>query len=314
VGQYALRRIALLVPVLVGVSLIVFFILRIIPGDVARLMLGDQATPEDLTSLRHSMGLDRPLWEQYLTWVGNIPRGDMGTSIWTKRTVLEEFSNSLPVTLELAAMAVLVAVCFGAPLGVLSAIRQDTWIDYVSRLLSISGLAMPGFWLGTLLLLIPSLLFQWVPPLVYEPFTRDPLTNLQQFFLPALALGVSMAALIARLMRSSLLEVMRQDYMRTAWAKGLQERAGITRHALKNAAIPVVTLVGNQFGHFLGGAVIMETIFSLPGVGRLTVDAIHQRDFVLVQGAVLLLALLFTVINLLVDLTYGYLDPRIRYQ
>lgn len=312
-ASYILRRLILLAPTLVGVSVIVFFLLRVIPGDVAVATLGEDATPQALAEFRAKLGLDRLIYVQYAAWVADVLRGELGTSLWTHRPVAQEVLRVLPVTLELTLMTILISVALGAPAGVLSAIRPNRALDYGVRVLSIGGLAMPGFWLATLMLVLPSLWFQWVPPPGYRPLWEDIGTNVQQFIFPAMAMGAYSAAFIARMTRSSLLEVLRQDYIRTAWSKGLAERLVLARHALKNAAIPVLTLVGNQVGYLLGGAFIMESIFSLPGIGRLTLDAISHRDFILVQTNVLIVAFFFVTINLAVDMLYVLVDPRVRY-
>jgi peptide/nickel transport system permease protein len=243
-----------------------------------------------------------------------VVQGNLGESLWTKRSVLEEMARRLPVSLELGALAILVALCLALPVGVLSAVRQDTLQDYTARSLAILGLSVPGFWKATLVIVLPSMWFGWAPPLQFTPFVQDPWQHLSQFILPAIILGIASGASIMRLTRALMLEVLRQDYIRTAWSKGLHERRVVLKHALKNAVIPVVTIVGIQITQIAGGTVIMETIFGLPGMGRFLVDAIYQRDYPVVQGVNLLIASTIVCVNLLVDITYAYLDPRIRYQ
>ena len=312
--QYALKRLLLVVPTLLLVSAIVFSLTRLIPGDVVVLMFEEKAYAEDLEALRAKLGLDQPLYIQYFTWLGRVARGDLGESLWTKRPVLEELARRLPISIELGTMAIAFALCGALPVGVLSAIRQDTLKDYAARSLAIIGLSVPSFWKATLVIVLPSIWFGWTPPLQFTPFWQDPWQHVSQFLLPAVILGIASAAGIMRLTRALMLEVLRQDYIRTAWSKGMRERRVILRHALKNAVIPVVTIIGIQAGQIAGGTVIMETIFGLPGMGRFLVDAIAQRDYPVVQGVNLLVASIIVGINLLVDMTYAYLDPRIRYQ
>ena len=303
----------MLIPVLFGVSVILFITIRWIPGDIAELKLGDKATPEDVAQLREQLGINRPLVNQYGDWVSGIFTGDWGTSLWTGNSVISEVRRSLPVTLELGVFALFIAILISIPTGIISAIRQDTATDYVVRIIAILGLAVPGFWLGILMLTYSARWFHWTPPIGYVSFFDDPLTNLKQFIMPAFADGFMAAALTMRMMRSALLEVLRQDYIRTAWAKGLRERVVVTRHALKNAFIPVLTVIGNGIGYLLGGTVIFEQIFSLPGLGRLTFSSITLRDYPQLQANVLVIAIWFVLINLIVDVLYSYFDPRIRY-
>jgi len=294
---------------------LIFVVMRIVPGDAASLMLSETGgTPADITRIRTQLGLERPLYEQYGLWLWSVAQGDLGNSYWTGRPVVAELVSRLPVSFELTLLAAIIACLIGIPTGVLSAIRQDSFLDYAGRLVAISGLAVPGFWLGTLLVIFPALWFGWAPPLSYADFFADPLANLQQFLLPSFALGAFMAASMTRMTRSAVLEVLRQDYIRTAWAKGLKEQAIVVRHTLKNALIPLVTFSAIQIGHILGGTVVMETIFSLPGVGRLTIQSILERDFPQLQANVIFLACIFVTVNLVVDLLYGWLDPRISYR
>jgi peptide/nickel transport system permease protein len=312
--QYVLKRLLLVVPTLLLVSIIVFSLNHMLPGDVVVLMFEEKAYAKDLETLRAKLGLDRPLYIQYFSWIGQVTGGDLGESLWTKRPVLEEIMRRLPVSLKLGAMAIIVALCIALPIGVLSAIRQDTLKDYAARSAAIVGLSVPPFWKATLVIVLPSIWFGWAPPLQFTPFSENPWQHLSQFILPAIILGIAPGASIMRLTRALMLEVLRQDYIRTAWSKGMREPRVVLKHALKNAIIPVITIVGIQVAEIASGTVIMETIFGLPGMGRFLVDAIFQRDYTVVQGVILLTSTITVVINLLVDLTYAQLDPRIRYQ
>jgi peptide/nickel transport system permease protein len=312
--QYVLKRLLLIVPTLLLVSAIVFSLTRLIPGDVVVLMFEEKAYAKDLDALRAKLGLDKPLYVQYVTWLAKVVQGDLGESLWTKRPVLEEMVRRLPVSAELGALAIVVALLLALPIGVLSAIRQDTVQDYTARSLAIVGLSVPAFWKATLVIVLPSIWFGWAPPLQFTPYAQNPWQHLSQFIAPAIILGIASGASIMRLTRALMLEVLRQDYIRTAWSKGLRERRVVLKHAFKNAIIPVVTIVGIQIGQIASGTVIMETIFGLPGMGRFLVDAIYQRDYPVVQGVNLLIASIIVCVNLLVDMTYAYLDPRIRYQ
>jgi peptide/nickel transport system permease protein len=312
--QYVLKRLLLIVPTLLLVSAIVFSLTRLIPGDVVVLMFEEKAYAKDLDALRAKLGLDKPLYVQYVTWLANVVQGDLGESLWTKRPVLEEMVRRLPVSAELGALAIVFALLLALPIGVLSAIRQDTVQDYTARSLAIVGLSVPAFWKATLVIVLPSIWFGWAPPLQFTPYAQAPWQHLSQFIAPAIILGIASGASIMRLTRALMLEVLRQDYIRTAWSKGLRERRVVLKHAFKNAIIPVVTIVGIQIGQIASGTVIMETIFGLPGMGRFLVDAIYQRDYPVVQGVNLLIASIIICVNLLVDMTYAYLDPRIRYQ
>jgi peptide/nickel transport system permease protein len=312
--QYVLKRLLLVVPTLLLISIIVFTLNHMLPGDVVVLMFEEKAYAKDLDTLRAKLGLDRPLYIQYFSWIGQVTGGDLGESLWTKRPVLEEITRRLPVSLKLGAMAITVALCIALPIGVLSAIRQDTLKDYAARSAAIVGLSVPPFWKATLVIVLPSIWFGWAPPLQFTPFSENPWQHLSQFILPAIILGIAPGASIMRLTRALMLEVLRQDYIRTAWSKGMREPRVVLKHAFKNAIIPVITIVGIQVAEIASGTVIMETIFGLPGMGRFLVDAIFQRDYPVVQGVILLTSLITVVINLLVDLTYAQLDPRIRYQ
>jgi peptide/nickel transport system permease protein len=312
--QYVLRRLLLVVPTLLLVSAIVFSLTRLIPGDVVVLMFEEKAYAEDLEALRAKLGLNRPIYVQYGLWLGRVVRGDLGESLWTRRPVLEEITRRLPISLELGGLTIACALGMALPIGVLSAIRQDTLRDYAARSLAIIGLSIPGFWKGTVIIVISSIWFGWTPPLQFTPWTQGPWQHLSQFILPAVLLAIASAASIMRLTRALMLEVLRQDYIRTAWSKGMREQRVVLKHALKNTVIPVVTIIGIQIGQVAGGTVIFETIFGLPGMGRFLIDAIYQRDYPVVQGVNLLLATIIIFVNLLVDMTYAYLDPRIRYK
>jgi len=315
VGRYLATRLIGAIPTLLGVSVLTFLFIRLIPGDAiaARLGTSTALTPEQLASLRAYFGLDQPLYQQYWTWLTSLLHGDFGYSIRTGRPVLVEITERLPATLELAAAATLIAVLIGLPLGLLSAMRSRSRIDVVARIGGLIGLSLPSFWLGTLIIVIFSLYLRWLPNTGgYVDFVRDPLGNLALIVLPAVTLGVALAAATMRMTRSAMLDVLGADYVRTAWAKGLPRGVIIRRHVLKNGLIVVVTLLGIQVGQLLGGAVVVEEIFSIPGVGRMLLAAIVQRDYALVQGGVLVIAILFVLVNIFVDLLYGYLDPRIR--
>jgi len=313
--RYILRRLILNIPVILAVTLAVFLSMRMIPGDILMSLLADtgRLPEQDMARMRQQLGIDRPIHEQYFTWMSGLARGDMGKSLWTQNPVRDELGKRLPVTAELAVLALVFALILAIPIGVISATRQDTWADYVGRLFAIGGLSMPDFWLATITVVFLAIWFKWMPPLGFVPLFEDPLKNLQQVIFPAVILGVRLSATTMRMTRSTMLEVLRQDYIRTAWSKGLRERMVIYRHALKNALIPVITIVGGQLSGLLGGTVIMEQVFVLNGVGRLTLDSIIKRDYTQVQGNILFMALVIVTMNLIVDITYAWLDPRIRY-
>jgi peptide/nickel transport system permease protein len=313
--QYVLRRVALAVPTLFLVSVIVFGLMRLMPGDVATRMVEGHAYAPTIEALRRDLGLDRPVHVQYLEWVqGILLRADFGQSYWTRQPILEEFLRRFPVTLELALLTILVSVVIGIVVGIVSAVRQDTVTDYVGRILAIVALSVPYFGLAVLVVVLPSIYFKWTPVYTYVPFTVDPVENLKILSVPALVFGVTRAGPIMRIMRSALLEVLRQDFIRTAWSKGLGERTIVLRHALKNAMIPVITLVGLQMPLYIGGSVIIESIFRLPGVGLFFFEALTRLDYPVVQSVNLIIAALVVGLNLLIDVTYAFLDPRIRYR
>ena len=312
-ATYVLKRLVAMVPVLLLVSIVIFSLLHLTPGDPVVVMLGEEATPESRDALRRELGLDRPLPIQYGVWLGRVLQGDLGRSIRTHQPVSEAILQRLPVTLELSLLAMVVSLAIALPAGIVAAVRRNSNADLLSTVFSLLGVSMPNFLLAVLLIYVLSLQLRWLPPIGYVNPFDDLGANLKAMIMPSITLGAALAAVVARLTRSTLLEVLNQDYVRTAWAKGLREGVIIQRHAMKNSLIPVVTVVGLQLGNLLGSAIVTETIFALPGVGRLVIDSIFQRDFPLVQGVVLYLALIFLLINLLVDLLYAYLDPRIRY-
>ena len=298
------------------VTVIVFVVMRLIPGDPALAILSaDDAsyTEQELQELRSQLGTDRPLVVQYLDWMGGLLRGDFGTSFWWNGPVMDRLGERIPVTIELAILGIALAVICAVPLGVISAIKPDSPIDYVSRVFTLVGISIPTFFSGILLTLLLIRAFGWLPPLGYENIWNDPWNNLKQMMLPALALGFYDMAFIARVTRSSMMEILREDYMRTARAKGLRERIVLSRHGLKNAVLPILTISGWQFGRLFGGTVIIERIFLIPGIGQLLIDAVFQRDFPTIQAIIVIVAVSIVIINLLVDLLYGWLDPRIRY-
>ena len=314
--KYIIRRLLLAVPVLFLTSLIVFGLMRVMPGDALTALMAESGnvSERELQKIRKDLGLDLPYYEQYLIWLWQMVSLNPGYSIFTGEPIPEALKKSIPVTIELTLLAMILGLVIALPVGVLSATRQDKPSDYVGRLVAISGLSLPDFWLGTLVITFAAIWFSWIPPLGYVSVWESPWTNLQQFLLPAGVLGFRLSAATMRMTRSTLLEVLREDYVRTAWAKGLGERVIIYKHALKNALIPVVTIVGGQLGTLLAGTVIVETIFALPGMGRLTVEAILYRDYPIVQTNVMLVAGTLVTLNLLVDLSYAWLDPRIRYR
>lgn len=313
--QYVLRRVALAIPTLFLISLIVFLMMRLMPGDVATRMVEGHAYAATLDALRKDLGLDRPVHLQYAEWIGSIVfRGDFGRSYWTRQPILDEFLRRFPVTLELALLTILISVAIGIAVGIVSAARQNTVSDYVGRVLAILALSVPYFGLAVLVVVLPSIYFKWTPVWTYVPFTSDPLQNLKIVIVPAAVFGVTRAGPIMRIMRSALLDVLRQEYIRTAWSKGLPERTIILRHALKNALIPVISLVGLQMPLYIGGSVIVEAIFRLPGVGLFFFEALTRLDYPVVQSVNLIVAALVVGLNLLIDVSYAFLDPRIRYR
>ena len=318
-GTYIAKRSLLFIPTMLLVTILVFSILRIVPGDPALLILGgeegdDTFTQEQLDALRAKLGTDKPIYIQYTKWVANMFRGDFGVSYFYEGDlVVDDIKGRLPVTLELGLMSLFLASIVAIPLGVISAIKQDTAGDYVTRVITIAGIALPNFWVAVMTIYFLVLIFNWAPPLAYVPPWEDPWVNLQQLIFPAIALGTSNMAFIARITRSAMLEVLHEDYIRTARSKGLGERIVIFRHALRNALLPVVTLTGYEFGRLISGTVIIEVIFLVPGMGRLLITSIFHRDFPMIQAVIVLIAVIVLVLNLLLDLTYAWLNPKIRY-
>ncbi len=314
--KYVLRRVLLAVPVLLLSSLIVFGLMRVMPGDALTVLMAESGNigEKELQKLRKDLGLDLSYHEQYLLWLWQMVSLRPGDSLFTGEPISTSLWKAIPVTLELTALAMVLGLAIAVPIGVLSATRQDTTSDYAGRMVAVSGLSFPDFWLGTLVITFAAIWFKWIPPIGYVSFWESPSRNLQQFLLPAAVLGFRLSAATMRMTRSTVLEVLREDYVRTAWAKGLGGRIVVYKHALKNALIPVVTVVGGQLGVLLAGAVVIETIFALPGMGRLTVEAILYRDYPVVQTNVMLVAATLVTLNLVVDLTYAWLDPRIRYR
>ena len=316
---YIIRRLLLIIPTLFILTILVFLSVRFIPGDVIDVLEGRMQYAEsggiDREALEHRLGLDVPAWVQYGRWIGDILlNGSLGESLLTSYAVEEAILERLPVTLELGVLAILIGLVIALPVGIYSAMRQDTAADYLGRSAAIIGLATPNFWLGIMVMIYPAIWWGWSPPLELIPFTEDPLGNLWGFFIPSLILGTASAAATMRMMRTMMLEVLRQDYIRTAWSKGLRERVVVIRHALKNALIPVITLIGLQLPILVGGSVIMENIFNLPGLGRLLLNALNDRDYPMVSGINLFFATGVVGINLFIDLFYAFLDPRVRYE
>ena len=316
-GRYILHRLLLMIPTLFGVAALVFLLLRVLPGDIVELKYagsGTFAPRQAIEREKAQLGLDKPLWRQFAAWIGGIVRLDFGISMWTGQPISHEVAIRLELSLELALMATLIAVLISVPLGMLAALRQDSWLDYFVRIFSIAGLAIPSFWLGIMIILFFIIFFHWLPPLTFTSFWVSPRANLTQLIWPALAVGYRYSAVATRMTRSAVLEVLREDYIRTARAKGLWEKVVLTRHALKNALLPVITVLGLEFAFLVGGLVVTEQVFNLNGIGKLFVEAISQRDYTMVQSLVLLTSFVFIFVNFLVDLVNAWLDPRIRYQ
>jgi peptide/nickel transport system permease protein len=314
---YAANRILLMIPTLIGVAVLVFFMLRIMPGDIVELKLkadGAAVTQETLDMERKRLGLDKPLLSQFGDWMVGVATFNYGQSMWTGRPVAHEIAIRLELSLQVAIMATIIAVLIAIPLGTISALYQNSWIDYVVRVLSIAGLAVPSFWLGMLMILALLFWFNWLPPITFTHFYEDPLENLSQLIWPALAVGYRYSAVATRMTRSTLLEVMREDYIRTARAKGVFERLVVARHAMRNALLPVITVIGLEFAFLIGGLVVTEQVFNLNGIGKLFVEATSRGDYTMIQALVMLVAFFFILINFTVDMLYAALDPRIRYR
>ncbi len=314
--RYIINRLLLMIPTLLGVAVLVFVLLRMLPGDIVELrflMEGAQITPEALHVERVRLGLDKPMWRQFIDWMTGIFVGDFGTSMWTGRPVITEIASRLELSLQVAIMATVLAVIIAIPLGTLSALFKDTIIDHAIRVFAIAGLAVPSFWLGMLIILGLLYALNWIPPLTYTPIYVDPWKNLSQLIWPAMAVGYRYSAVATRMTRSTLLEVFNEDYIRTARAKGVYERLVVSRHAIPNAMLPVVTVVGLEFAFLIGGLVVTEQVFNLNGIGKLFVETVTRADYTMVQALVMLVAAFFIVVNFVVDLLYAALDPRIRY-
>jgi len=315
--RYTVNRILLMIPTLIGVAVLVFVLLRLMPGDIVELrflMEGGQASPEALAAERVRLGLDKSLWVQFFDWITGLFVGDFGISMWTGRPVIEEIGSRLELSLQVAIMATILAVLIAIPFGTLAALFKDTWIDHVIRVFAIAGLAVPSFWLGMLIILALLVNFNWIPPLTFTPIYEDPWENLAQLIWPAMAVGYRYSAVATRMTRSTILEVLQEDYIRTARAKGVFERLVVSRHAMRNAMLPVVTVIGLEFAFLIGGLVVTEQVFNLNGVGKLFVETVSRGDYTMVQALVMLIAGFFILVNFAVDLLYATLDPRIRYR
>jgi len=312
-ARFVAHRLIGVLAVLVGISIVVFLMIRLIPGDTVQLLLGTETSQEQIDTLRRVFGLDRPLYEQFADWFRHLLHGDFGTSLRTSRPVLPDIIARFGVTVQLTAASMAVALLVAVPLGVAAAVNRGRVADAVSRVTALVGLSIPNFWLGTILILFVSLVLGWLPPIGFISLLENPWLGAQTLLLPSIAFGTALAAFVMRMVRSTLLEVLRQDYIRTARAKGLREHTVLYTHALKNAFIPVLTVIGVQIGHLLGGAVIIEEVFSLPGIGRFLLNGIYQRDYPVIQGGVLFVAMIFSLVNLMVDVLYAWFDPRIRY-
>ncbi|HWE62348.1 MAG TPA: ABC transporter permease [Chloroflexota bacterium] len=312
---YILGRLLLAIPTLIGISVVAFLTIHLIPGNIVEVMLGTRTdvTPQQIAQLQALYGIDKPLWQQYLTWAGHILHGDLGFSLRTGLPVATLLGSALAVTAELTALAILIALVIALPIGTWLAVRQNSTIDVLGRLACLFALSIPSFWLGTLLILGVSLYLPWLSSFAFVPLLQNPGRNLQTMILPACTLALGLAAILVRMMRVAMLEVLHKDYLRTARAKGLSRVRVLGKHALRNALLPVLTIVGLQIGYLIGGAVVVENVFTLPGVGRLVVQAIQQRDYPLVQSVIFVIAALVILVNLLVDLCYAWIDPRIRY-
>jgi peptide/nickel transport system permease protein len=315
--RYTLNRLLLMIPTLLGVAVLVFFMLRIVPGDIVEVKLrgdGGNVTQEVVDMERKRLGLDRPVLVQFKDWMIGLATLDLGMSMWTERPVLEEISLRLELSLEVAILATMFAVLLAVPLGTVAALMRDTWVDYTVRIITIGGLSIPSFWFGMLIMLSLLAFFNWLPPITFTPIYVDPVANLTQLIWPAMAVGYRYCAVTARMIRSSLLEVMTEDYIRTARAKGVFEKLVVSRHALRNALLPAITVIGLEFAFLIGGLVVTEQVFNLNGIGQLFVQSVSRNDFMLIQGMVMMIAVFYVFVNLVVDLLYAVFDPRIRYQ
>ena len=317
---YIIRRVLLLIPTLFLVTVIVFLLVRFIPGDIIELMVAEMSAEGTVTTeitaetISKALGMDVPVHVQYGQWLGGLFRGDLGNSLWTSRPITQELSLRIPISFELGLLAMITALLISLPIGVYSAIRQDTTGDYLGRTFAILCISLPGFWLGTMVVVYPSIWWNWSPPLDYVPIVENPIENLKQFIIPAVLMGMVMSGTTMRMTRTMMLEVLRQDYIRTAWSKGLMERVVVVRHAMKNALIPVVTIAAGMLPVLIGGTVVFESIFALPGVGLYMIEALNKRDYPIISAINVIMGMLVLVLNLVVDLTYAWLDPRVRYR
>lgn len=314
--KYTFYRILLTIPTLLGVAVLIFFMLRIVPGDIVEVKLrgdGGAVTQETVEMERHKLGLDKPLAVQFKDWMVGLVTLDLGKSMWTERPVMEEIAIRLELSLEVAILATLIAILLAVPLGTMAALYRDSWIDYLMRIITIGGISIPSFWFGMLIMLSLLAAFNWLPPITFTPIYVDPVANLTQLIWPAAAVGYRYCAVTARMIRSSLLEVLSEDYIRTARAKGVYEKLVISRHALRNALLPAITVIALEFTFLIGGLVVTEQVFNLNGIGQLFVQSVTRNDFTLIQGMVMLIAAFYVFVNLAVDLLYAVLDPRIRY-
>src|SRR5580765_6533695 len=316
-ARYIVKRFLLMIPTMIGVAALIFFLMRVVPGDIVELRMSGEsgfASKEQIALERARFGLDRPLWRQFVEWMWGLARLDFGRSMWTGASIGSEIQLRFLPSVELAVLATSVAVLLAIPLGVIAALKQDTWVDYAVRIFSIAGIATPSFWLGIVLILGLLIIFRWLPPMVYTPPWVSLSQNLAQLIWPALAVGYRYSAVATRMTRSAMLEVLREDYIRTARAKGMVEQLVLTRHELKNAMLPVLTVIGIEFAFLMGGLVVTEQVFNLNGLGLLFVQAVAHRDYTLTQALVLLVASVFIIVNFFMDIMYGWLDPRIRYR
>jgi peptide/nickel transport system permease protein len=314
--KYTINRVLLTIPTLLGVAVLIFFMLRIVPGDIVEVKLrgdGGSVTQETVDMERHRLGLDKPMMVQFKDWMVGVVTLDLGISMWTERPVLEEISLRLELSLEVAVLATIIALMLAIPLGTMAALYRDTWIDYLMRIFTIGGISIPAFWFGMLIMLSLLAAFNWLPPITFTPLYVDPVANLTQLIWPAAAVGYRYCAVTARMIRSSLLEVLSEDYIRTARAKGVQEKLVVSRHALRNALLPAITVISLEFTFLIGGLVVTEQVFNLNGIGQLFVQSVTRNDFTLIQGMVMVIATFYVFVNLAVDLLYGIFDPRIRY-
>lgn len=316
-NRYIVTRFLLIFPTLLIVAVLIFMLVRVVPGDIVELRMvlgGSYVTPQVLAAERARLGLDKPIWNQFVDYMAGMVRLDLGRSMWSGEPVAREIGLRLQLSLQLAVMATLIATALAIPLGTLAAVNRGRWLDQAIQVFSVAGLAVPSFWLGILIILFLLSVFRYLPPLTFTPFWTDPGANLAQLIWPALAVGYRYSAVATRMTRSALLEVLREDYIRTAWAKGLAARIVLRHHALRNALMPVITVIGLEFAFLIGGLVVTEQVFNLNGIGKLIVDAIAQRDYTLIQGLLLLVAVAYMLVNFLVDILYAWIDPRVAYQ